>query len=62
MTLILHGFDGRDVHIEPSAVVFISETHIGGRLCTRIELRSGDDVVVREPESVLKAALTESER
>ncbi len=62
MVLSLHGYDGRDVHIDPSSVASISQTHLGGRVCTRIGLRSGADVVVNEPESVVRELLVESRR
>ncbi len=55
----LHAFDGRDIRIDPWVVTSISEIHIGARPCTRISLRSGDDVVVSEPESFVRILLSE---
>ncbi len=58
MGLKLHAFDGRDVRIDPWVVASISEIHIGARACTRISLRSGDDVVVSEPEYFVRTVLS----
>ncbi len=62
MALTLHGFDGREVDVEPATILSISETRIGGRVCTRIGLQSGDDVVVRERASVVQMGLAEAMR
>lgn len=47
--LILHNLDGEQIRLERAQVDFVRPAIVGGRVCTRIRLTSGKDLVVSEP-------------